>query len=384
LCSQKEAASDTLGVKIPAEFLLMAATDLDQTDIRIAVLPGDGIGPEVMDAALQVLDVLQRRDPRLRLRCETFAAGAEEFRRSGDALPGATLEACRTADAVLLGAMGLPDVRWPNGRELTPQIDLREQFELYRGERPARLYHAADCPLKGIAAGEIDFVILRESTEGLFSSRLQSGPVSSDVVEDRLRVTRHGSLRLFHDAFRLARRRRRLVTLVDKANVLPSMVFFRQLFDEVAEQYSDVRTERIYVDAAALFLVRRPQSFDVLVTENMFGDILSDLAAALVGGMGMAPSADIGPDTAVFQPCHGTAPDIAGRGIANPVAMLLSVRMLLEWLKTPVSVAAGVMLQRAVETVLQDAAARTPDLGGSLSTAEMTRLVVSAIEDDKG
>ncbi|MEY3172469.1 MAG: 3-isopropylmalate dehydrogenase [Planctomycetota bacterium] len=362
----------------------MAATDLDQTDIRIAVLPGDGIGPEVMDAALQVLDVLQRRDPRLRLRCETFAAGAEEFRRSGDALPGATLEACRTADAVLLGAMGLPDVRWPNGRELTPQIDLREQFELYRGERPARLYHAADCPLKGIAAGEIDFVILRESTEGLFSSRLQSGPVSSDVVEDRLRVTRHGSLRLFHDAFRLARRRRRLVTLVDKANVLPSMVFFRQLFDEVAEQYSDVRTERIYVDAAALFLVRRPQSFDVLVTENMFGDILSDLAAALVGGMGMAPSADIGPDTAVFQPCHGTAPDIAGRGIANPVAMLLSVRMLLEWLKTPVSVAAGVMLQRAVETVLQDAAARTPDLGGSLSTAEMTRLVVSAIEDDKG
>jgi 3-isopropylmalate dehydrogenase len=351
----------------------------DQSYLRIAVLPGDGIGPEVMESALQVLDALCLRDPRLQFRCETFSAGAGEFQRSGEALPESTLQACRSADAVLLGAMGLPDIRWPGGRELTPQIDIREHFELYRGERPARLYHAADCPLKGVSAGDIDFVILRESTEGLFSSRLQAGPFSPDEVADRLLVTRRGSLRLFHDAFLLARQRRGLVTLVDKANVLPSMVFFRKLFDEVAEQYPDVRTERVYVDAAALFLVRRPQSFDVLVTENMFGDILSDLAAALVGGMGMAPSADIGPGTAVFQPCHGTAPDIAGRGIANPIAMLLSARMMLEWLNTPASTGAANALQRAVETVLQDPQARTPDLGGRLSTGGLTELVVSAI-----
>ena len=361
----------------------MTVIRTDQSTFQIAVLPGDGIGIEVTRAALEVLDALQVRDPRLKIRCETFAAGAAEFRRSGEALPGSTLEACRTADAVLLGAMGLPDVRWPGGRELTPQIDIREQFELYRGERPARLYHEADCPLKGVAAGEIDFVILRESTEGLFSSRLQPGPFSTDEVADRLLVTRKGSLRLFHDAFRLARQRRGLLTLVDKANVLPSMVFFRRLFDEVAEQYPDVRVERIYVDAAALFLVRRPQSFDVLVTENMFGDILSDLAAALVGGMGMAPSADIGPETAVFQPCHGTAPDIAGQGIANPIAMLLSVRMMLDWLNTSASTAAAAVLQRAVETVLMDPAARTPDLGGALKTKDLTGLVVAAIAADR-
>jgi 3-isopropylmalate dehydrogenase len=363
--------------------LLMSVFEPGRTTFRIAVLPGDGIGPEVMESALRVLDAVQLRDSRLQFRFETLAAGAVEFQRSGEALPASTLAGCQAADAVLLGAMGLPDVRWPSGRELTPQIDIREHFELYRGERPARLYHAADCPLKGVGAGEIDFVILRESTEGLFSSRLQPGPLSGEEVSDRLLVTRRGSLRLFHDAFQLARRRRSLVTLVDKANVLPSMVFFRKLFDEVAEQYPDVRTERIYVDAAALFLVRRPQSFDVLVTENMFGDILSDLAAALVGGMGMAPSADIGPGTAVFQPCHGTAPDIAGRGIANPIAMLLSARMMLDWLNTPASIQAAAVLQRAVETVLQDPAARTPDLGGRLSTAELTELVAGAIQDSE-
>jgi 3-isopropylmalate dehydrogenase len=157
------------------------------------------------------------------------------------------------------------------------------------------------------------------------------------------------------------------------------MVYFRRLFDEVAQQYPDVRTERVYVDAAALFLVRRPESFDVLVTENMFGDILSDLAAALVGGMGMAPSADVGPDVAVFQPCHGTAPDIAGLGIANPVAMILSAGMMLDWLGTPLCITAAARLRRAVEAVLQDPSARTPDLGGKLTTAQLTRLIVQAV-----
>ncbi|MEY2727757.1 MAG: 3-isopropylmalate dehydrogenase [Planctomycetota bacterium] len=359
-------------------------TDLPHFEAyKIAVLAGDGIGPEVMDAAQEVLNrlmsVLQPREGRLDLRFCPVAAGAGEFLRCGDALPTATIDACIAADAVLLGAMGLPSVRRPCGRELTPQIDLRERFELYRGERPVRLYHPSDSPLKSVSPGGIDFVILRESTEGLFSSRLQPGPFSADEVCDTLKVTRRGSLRLFHDAFKLARCRRRLVTLVDKANVLPSMVYFRRLFDEVAEQYPDVRTERVYVDAAALFLVRRPETFDVLVTENMFGDILSDLAAALVGGMGMAPSADVGPEVAVFQPCHGTAPDIAGLGIANPVAMILSAGMMLDWLGTPLCSAAAARLRRAVEAVLEDPSARTPDLGGKLTTAQLTRLIVQAV-----
>ena len=360
------------------------AADLPNRDsFEIAVLAGDGIGPEVMDAAQEVLrrveQVMRAQGSEFELRFLPASAGAGQFLKSGDALPETTVEICRAADAVLLGAMGLPSVRWPGGRELTPQIDLRERFDLYRGERPVRLYHPSDSPLKNVAAGSIDFVILRESTEGLFSTRLQAEPFSDDEVCDTLKVTRRGSLRLFHDAFKMARCRRRLVTLVDKANVLPSMVYFRRLFDEVAQQYPDVRTERVYVDAAALFLVRRPESFDVLVTENMFGDILSDLAAALVGGMGMAPSADVGPDVAVFQPCHGTAPDIAGLGIANPVAMILSAGMMLDWLGTPLCIAAAARLRRAVEAILQDPSARTPDLGGKLTTAQLTRLIVQAV-----
>jgi 3-isopropylmalate dehydrogenase len=161
------------------------------------------------------------------------------------------------------------------------------------------------------------------------------------------------------------------VTLVDKANVLPSMAFFRRIFDGVAERFPDIRTERIYVDAASLYLVKEPHRFDVIVTENMFGDILSDLAAGLVGGMGMAPSGDIGEHYAVFQPSHGSAPDIAGQGIANPVAAILSLAMMLEWLPHPETARAGATIRSAIERVFADPAARTRDLGGTLTTAGM-------------
>lgn len=350
-----------------------------QDRFQIAVLPGDGIGPEVMASAREVLLAAVDRTPNLTLECMDYSAGAEEFQRSGDPLPASVQDACRQADAVLLGAMGMPQIRWPNGRELTPQIDLREIFQLYQGIRPVRLYHEADCPLKGCGAGEIDLVIVRESTEGLFSSRLQQTDANADSVEDRLLVTRARSEQLFHAAFRLARQRRNHLTLVDKANVLPSMVFFRRIFDEISEQYPDVATERVYVDAASLFLIRRPQDFDVLVTENMFGDILSDQAAALVGGMGMAPSADIGDDLAVFQPCHGTAPDLIGQGIANPIAMVLSAAMMLEWLPGTASQQAGAAIRQAVERVLQDPRLRTPDLGGNCSTSRITAALLDAL-----
>jgi 3-isopropylmalate dehydrogenase len=169
------------------------------------------------------------------------------------------------------------------------------------------------------------------------------------------------------------------VTLVDKANVLPSMAFFRAVFDEVAAGFPDVATDRVYVDAAALYLVQRPHTFDVIVTENMFGDILSDLAAGLVGGMGMAPSADIGDAAAVFQPAHGSAPDIAGKGIANPVAAILSAAMMLEWLGREETVRGADHIRRAVAAVLADPAARTPDLGGRLTTRQLTDAVIARV-----
>jgi 3-isopropylmalate dehydrogenase len=344
--------------------------------LRIAVLHGDGIGVEVIDAALDVLQAVQSQLQTVRFDLQTWPAGAAEFRRTGHELPEATLDACRAADAILLGAMGLPDVRHPDGRECTPQVALREILDLYAGLRPIRLLNSADCPLKKYDAGQIDFVIIRENTEGLFWSRHEQLASGADEARDTLRISRAGSERLFRTAFTLARQRRRHVTLVDKANVLPSMVFFRRIFDEVAAEFPDVQTQRVYVDAAALFLVQRPERFDVIVTENMFGDILSDLAAALIGGMGMAPSADIGERHAVFQPSHGTAPDIAGQGIANPVATILSAAMMLDWFQLDETRAAAQQIRTAVSATLADPACRTPDLGGGKSTRDITRTIL--------
>jgi 3-isopropylmalate dehydrogenase len=304
------------------------------------------------------------------------------------------MEKARSADAILLGAMGLPDVRWGTGTEMAPQLDFREQLELYAGVRPIYLYNAQHSPLRAHKAGEIDFVIFRENTEGLFFSRRETFHPDAFEVRDTMRVSRYASERLFRAAFRAAEKRRKHLTLVDKANVLPSMAYFRRIFDEIAEEFPDVRTERVYVDAAALYLVRSPQRFDVMVTENMFGDILSDLAAGLVGGMGMAPSGDIGDGHAVFQPSHGSAPDIAGKGIANPIATILSVAMMLEWFsRAPLvteprasasgfctSVMAGAQaIRRAVTTVCGDAANATPDLGGALGTDAMTERILEAL-----
>jgi 3-isopropylmalate dehydrogenase len=349
---------------------------------HIAVLPGDGIGPEVTAEALKVLRAAETALGGFHLDFQEFSAGAAEYLRSGDPLPAETIEEVKKYDAILLGAMGLPNVRWPSGLEMVPQIDLRERLDLYCGVRPIYLYHESHCPLKGMGAGQIDFVIIRESTEGLFSARGHAPPPGAQQAEDRMLVTRRGAERLFRAAFLQARRRRGRLALIDKANVLPSMAYFRRVFDEVAAEFPDVQTERIYVDAAALFLLQRPQSFDVLVTENMFGDILSDLAAGLVGGMGMAPSADIGDRWAVFQPSHGSAPDIAGQGVANPVAAILSAAMMLEWLGGEALERAAGSIRAAARFVLSDPRHATRDLGGTLSTAQMGDLIASAFTEE--
>jgi 3-isopropylmalate dehydrogenase len=272
--------------------------------------------------------------------------------------------------------MGLPGVRWPSGIEMTPQLDLRERLDLYCGLRPVYLFHPLDSPLRGRAAGGIDIMLVRESTEGLFATRLRPPDPASGCVEDIMRITRAGAERVLRAAFRQAMSRRKRLALVDKANVLPSMAFFRRVFDEIAGEFPEVATERVYVDAMALYLVTQPERFDVLVTENMFGDILSDLLAGLVGGMGMAPSADIGDRYAVFQPSHGSAPDIAGQGIANPVATILSAAMMLEWLGEG---AAAARIRAAVRSVFQDRSARTRDMGGTLSTTQMTDAILAGL-----
>jgi len=343
----------------------------------IAVFPGDGVGKEVTGEATRLLDVVASKRPGLSFEFKTHKVGAGEYLRTGNPLPESAMQACEATDATLLGAMGLPHVRWPDGREMTPQIDLRERFDLYAGLRPIKLYNTIDSPLKGYGDERpIDFLLVRENTEGLFSARLNQE--ASDGMESRdvMRITRAGAERVCRTAFEYARKRRKHCTLVDKANVLPSMVFFRKIFDEIGEEYPEVERDYVYVDAMALFMVRKPDVYDVIVTENMFGDILSDLAAGIVGGMGMAPSGDVGAQHGIFQPSHGTAPDIAGKNIANPVAMILSGGMMLEWLG---ETEAAQAIEGAVARVLADPSKRTPDMGGKLSTTEMTDAVIAEL-----
>src|SRR5258707_11028646 len=280
--------------------------------LHIAVLAGDGIGPEVMAPALEVLRKIEKTSD-LKFRFTEAPAGANHYRATGKSMPESTVRLCDEADAILLGACGLPSVRYSDNTEIMPQVELRFHFDLYAGVRPARLIPGVPSPIVGADQKGIDLVVIRESTEGLFAS-MGKGVVTDTEARETLVITRKTSERLFEFSFRLARRRKGRgrtnggLTCVDKANVFRAFAFFRGIFDEVAERHPDVRTDRVYVDACSLMMVKRPWDFDVMVTENMFGDILSDLAAGLIGGLGMAPSADIGDRYAVFQPCHGTAP----------------------------------------------------------------------------
>ena len=307
---------------------------------RIVVLPGDGIGPEIVDAALDVLEAVQELTGGFSLAYEYHPAGAGCYRDTGEAISPQALEAFRTADATLKGPVGLPDVRKPDGTEagLLGGI-LRVGFDLYANVRPIRLYPNAATPLADRSADDIDYVIVRENTEGLYLSR-GVGLVTPQAATDSLLLTARGCERIARFAFKTALEKkrgapedgRRRVTLVDKSNVLRSFAFFRRIFLKVAEEFPEVAAECLYVDAAAAALVSRPHHFQVIVTENLFGDILSDLGGATIGGLGMCPSANIGDRLAYFEPIHGSAPDIAGRALANPVSQILSAALMLAYL----------------------------------------------------
>ncbi|MDJ0630554.1 MAG: isocitrate/isopropylmalate family dehydrogenase [Rhodobacter sp.] len=361
--------------------------------LRIALIRGDGIGIDVADAAVAIIDRAMERIGLSPLAYEPILAGAGYFADTGkDIEPGGEIRA-GDADAIFLGAIGLPSIRHADGTEISPHLRLRDRFGLYAGVRPVKAYPNAPQRLADPRAAAIDMVILRESTEGLFYSAAAHGRsriIGDEEVHETLRITRSTTEKLHHFGFRLAQKRKARgkpgrLTCVDKANVFPAMAFFRRIFDEIAPAYPDVETGHQYVDAQALNLIRNPWDYDVMVMENMFGDILSDLAGGLVGGMGMAACAEIGDETGLFQPAHGSAPDIMGQDKANPLAAILSGALMLDYLaeksgQTGLAEAAS-LIEDAVQAGFQQNRLRPMEFGSDMGTIAVTRELLTLLKD---
>jgi tartrate dehydrogenase/decarboxylase/D-malate dehydrogenase len=301
-------------------------------------------------------------------------------------MPEDGLDRLRRCDAILFGAVGDPRIQ-DNVTLNGLLLPIRRGFDQYACVRPAVLYPGVRCPLAGAKAGEIDLVVVRENTEGEYAQVggiLYAGGPHEVAVQSAM-FTRHGTERVIRFAFELARRRKKkhLVTSVTKSNAQGfSMAFWDRVFTEVARDYPDLRTESLLVDAACMDLVRRPRDFDVIVASNLFGDILTDLSAAITGSLGLAPSANLNPAKtfpSMFEPVHGSAPDIAGRGIANPLATMLAGAMMLEFLG---EATAAARLDRAVVRVLADGRGLTPDLGGDGTTSSVTDRVTAHLATD--
>ncbi len=359
-------------------------------EFQIAVFEGDGIGREIIKACLRVLETLEKHSTGFRLITESLPGGAEFYRKTGLDITEEAFEKAREADAILFGSMGLPDIRFPDGTEIAPHLTMRVEFGLFAGVRPVKTYPNVPSPLADPRAAKIDLVILRECTEGLFASRGKGEVIDDQEARETMVITRATSERLFDFAFRLAQRRKEkggkgMVTCVDKSNVFRSFAFFRKIFAERAQRFPDIKPAYHYIDAMALDLVRRPWDFDVLVTENMFADILSDLGGGIIGGMGMTPTGEIGEKHALFQPAHGSAPDIAGKGIANPTGMFLSAAMMLDWLGEQHGSKgcrkAAQKLEAAVESGFETGKIRPMEFGGPHGTEAVTQAVIELIGD---
>ncbi|MSP14604.1 MAG: isocitrate/isopropylmalate dehydrogenase family protein [Chloroflexi bacterium] len=335
--------------------------------LRVCAIPGDGIGQEVIPAAMRVLQALP-------LESEIVAAeaGWDCFQRYGTALPEETIQLVTACGRAMFGATSSPSTKVAGYR--SPILGMRQQFELYANLRPTKSLPLSEA---GCRAG-VDLLIVRENTEDLYVGRERRE--GDTAIAERV-ITVKGSQRIAQVAFQLARQRKAqgkpgVVTILHKANVLKETDgLFRQVCLEVAQDFPDIQAQEMLVDAAAMWLVKDPTRFDVLVTTNMFGDILSDEAAGLVGGLGVAPSANIGEYVAIFEPVHGSAPDIAGKGIANPVGAILSLALLLEHAGVPEM---AQRLEGAVEATLA-AGIRTPDIGGKATTAEVTAAIIGRL-----
>ncbi|WP_296868718.1 homoisocitrate dehydrogenase [uncultured Methanobrevibacter sp.] len=326
---------------------------------KIAVIGGDGIGTEVMDSCEYLLDKID-----LEFSFEYGIAGFECFNNTGTTLPEETIKIANKSDAVLFGA----STSTPG--QPSPIINLRKALNVYANIRPIKSYKGVNC-----IRDDIDFVIVRENTEGLYS-QVEYGDCEKMIAERH--ITKKASERISKAAFNLCiKRGQNKVTCVHKSNVLKKTDgIFKESFYKVAKQYPQITAEDYYVDATAMYLLTQPQNFNVIVSSNLFGDILSDESAGLVGGLGLAPSGNIGDHNGLFEPVHGSAPDIAGKNIANPCSMILSASMMLDYLgEWEISND----IKKAVEKVIADCKIRTPDLGGNACTMDVTKAIVKEL-----
>ena len=359
----------------------------------IATIPGDGIGKDIVKSAISIVDVSSEIIGGFKCNWELINAGAEYFSLNGMDVEPDGEDKISDADSIFLGAIGLPTIRHKDGTEICPHLRFREMFGLYAGVRPVKAYPNITNSLSNKLSSKIDLVILRESTEGLFYTAAVHNrcPVdNNDEVQDVMRITRKTTEKLHDFAFKLARQRKGKgklgkVTCVDKANVFRSQALFRKIFDERKVKFKDIDADHCYVDAMALNLIRNPWEYDVMVMENMFGDILSDLGGGLVGGMGMASCAEIGDNHGLFQPAHGSAPDIMGQDKANPLATILSSTLMLDYLsdkKGCESASKGSkLIETAIETGFERNELRPIEFGGDMGTKAVTETLIKLLKD---
>ena len=348
---------------------------------HIAVIAGDGIGPEVIAEGKKVFLGIARMDGTFSVAFEDFPWGCEYYLKSGEMMPENGLDLLRGYDAIYLGAVGYPGV--PDHVSLGDLLlRIRRGFDEYINLRPVRLLHGAPCPLADISPRDIDMIVVRENSEGEYANvgaRLYPGTPHETALQTGV-FSRHGCERVIRYAYELARREKRTLTSISKGNALRySMVFWDEIFAEIGKEYPDVETHSLLVDAASMFFVKDPKRFGVVVTSNLFGDILTDLGAAIAGGMGLAAGANLNPERrypSMFEPIHGSAPDIAGQGIANPLASIWSVAQMLDFLgETEWSE----RVLRAIETLLVEKKTLTPDLGGTAHTSDIGHAVLDVL-----
>lgn len=348
---------------------------------KIAVIPGDGVGPEVLTEGMKVLKRVAELDGTFQIEDTWFPWGCEYYLETGRMMPEDGIEILKGFDAIYLGAVGYPGV--PDHISLwNLLLTIRKNFDQYVNLRPVKLLKGAPCPLAGVEREDINMTFIRENSEGEYAgsgSWLFKGKENEVVIQDGV-FSRKGCERIIRYAFEVARKEKRSLTSISKGNALNySMVFWDQIFKEVSEEYPDVETHSLLVDAAAMFMVKDPKRFEVVVTSNLFGDILTDLGAAISGGMGLAAGANLNPEKtfpSMFEPIHGSAPDIAGQGISNPMASVWAISQMLDFFGHEDW---GKKVLDAIEAVLVDGAAMTPDLGGSASTSEVGDAIVAKL-----
>ncbi|HEY2838805.1 MAG TPA: tartrate dehydrogenase [Pirellulales bacterium] len=347
---------------------------------RVAVYSGDGIGPEVIAQAVRVLRAVEAREKAWSLDLTEFPWGVAYFRQTGRVAPENYCEVLKPYDAILLGALGWP-AEVPDHISLSPLITLRQRFDQYACMRPAKLLPGVRSVLADKGPADVDMVVIRENSEGEYvdnGGRIRRGTPDEFAVQTAIH-TRKGIERILRFGFEVARTRSRRMTMVTKSNALKhGYVLWDDVLDEIAPEYPDVTTDKQHADAAAMNMVRRPESFDVVVASNLFGDILTDLAGVIAGGLGLAPSTNTNPERtfpSMFEPVHGSAPDIAGRGIANPIAAIQSAAMMLDWLGLADGASA---VNAAIENALASGH-KTPDLGGQLTTSEMGDAILANV-----